>query len=133
MCERALAAPSSVSVENLAVLGPGAGGHHGHSSRGPTGGGVRRDDAARDRLGPVLCADVVRCVNRQRGGEVEYCRNNSSGLLLGCWIRQHKFQHFTSAWWITNWRDRMAETGRARLQSLQLFQPGSALSLEQSA
>ena len=78
---------------------------------------------------PTWCG----AVNRQRGGEVEYCRNNSSGLLLGCWIRQHKFQHFTSAWWITNWRDRMAETGRARLQSLQLFQPGSALSLEQSA
>jgi hypothetical protein len=52
---------------------------------------------------PTWCG----AVNRQRGGEVEYCRNNSSGLLLGCWIRQHKFQHFTSAWWITNWRDRM--------------------------
>ena len=46
---------------------------------------------------PTWCG----AVNRQRGGEVEYCRNNSFGLLLGCWIRQHKFQHFTSAWWIT--------------------------------
>jgi hypothetical protein len=78
---------------------------------------------------PTWCG----AVNRQRGGEVEYCRNNSSGLLLGCWIRQHKFQHFTSAWWITNWRDRMRGIWRARRQSLQLFQPGSALSLEQSA
>jgi len=45
-------------------------------------------------------------VNRRRGGEIEYCRNNSSGLLLGCWIRQHKYQKFTQAWWSTSWRDR---------------------------
>jgi hypothetical protein len=52
---------------------------------------------------PTWCG----AVNRQRGNEVEYCRNNSSGLLLGCWIRQHKLQHFRRAWWATNWRDRM--------------------------
>jgi hypothetical protein len=52
---------------------------------------------------PVWCG----AINRERGGGVEYCRNNSSGLLLGCWIRQHKFQRFTMAWWATSWRDRM--------------------------
>jgi hypothetical protein len=52
---------------------------------------------------PTWCG----AVNRKRGDDVEYCRNNSSGLLLGCWIRQHKFQRFTRAWWTINWRDRM--------------------------
>jgi hypothetical protein len=46
-------------------------------------------------------------INRKRGREVEYCRNNSSGLLLGCRIRQHKLQRFKRAWWTTAWRDRM--------------------------
>ena len=36
---------------------------------------------------PTWCG----AVNRKRGAEVEYCRNNASGLLLGCRIRQHKF------------------------------------------
>ncbi len=40
-------------------------------------------------------------VNPRCGGEIEYCRNNSSGLLLGCWIRQHKYQRFTQPWWGT--------------------------------
>lgn len=52
---------------------------------------------------PTWCG----AVNRTRGNDVEYCRNNSSGLLLGCWIRQHKFQRFKLAWWTTSWRDRM--------------------------
>jgi hypothetical protein len=52
---------------------------------------------------PVWCG----AVNRERGKGVEYCRNNSYGLLLGCWIRQHKFQRFNHAWWTTSWRDRM--------------------------
>jgi hypothetical protein len=52
---------------------------------------------------PTWCG----AVNRTRSNEVEYCRNNSSGLLLGCWIRQHKFQRFKLAWWTTSWRDRM--------------------------
>jgi hypothetical protein len=56
---------------------------------------------------PVWCG----AVNRERGRGVEYCRNNSSGLLLGCWIREHKFQRFRRAWWSsTNWRDRMSGT-----------------------
>jgi hypothetical protein len=45
-------------------------------------------------------------LNRRRGDEMEYCRNNSSGLLPGCWIRQHRYQKFTQAWWSTSWRDR---------------------------
>jgi hypothetical protein len=52
---------------------------------------------------PVWCG----AVNRERGKGVEYCRNNSSGLLLGSWIRQHKFQRFHQAWWATSWRDRL--------------------------
>jgi hypothetical protein len=55
---------------------------------------------------PVWCG----AVNRERGRGVEYCRNNSSGLLLGCRIRQHKFQRFTSTWWSIGWRDRMRGT-----------------------
>lgn len=45
-------------------------------------------------------------VNRPRGKAIEYCRNNASGLLLGCRINQHKFQRFKRAWWSTSWRDR---------------------------
>lgn len=37
---------------------------------------------------PVTCGAPV----RTRGGSVEGCRNNAHGLLLGCWIRQHRFQ-----------------------------------------
>ena len=51
---------------------------------------------------PTWCG----AVNRRRGEAVEYCRNNASGLLLGCRIRQHKFQRLTRAWWTTGWRDR---------------------------
>jgi hypothetical protein len=52
---------------------------------------------------PTWCG----AVNRRRGNDVEYCRNNSSGLLLGCWIRQHKFQRLTRTWWTTSWHERM--------------------------
>lgn len=52
---------------------------------------------------PTTCG----AINRTRGGnEVEYCRNNSSGLLLGCRIRQHKWQRFKSAWWHSSWREK---------------------------
>jgi hypothetical protein len=56
----------------------------------------------------ALFGAPTRCgaVNRQRGSEIEYCRNNSSGLMLGCHLRQHKFQRFTQAWWNTSWQDR---------------------------
>jgi len=53
-------------------------------------------------VAPTWCG----AVNRRRGSEIQYCRNNSSGLLLGCRIQDHKFQHFKSAWWQTSWRDR---------------------------
>ncbi len=48
---------------------------------------------------PTSCG----AVDRRRG---EYCRNNSSGLMLGCHLPQHKYQRFTQAWWDTSWRDR---------------------------
>lgn len=51
---------------------------------------------------PLTCG----AVNRGRGDAVEYCRNNSSGMLLGCWIRNHKWQRFTRAWWNSSWRDK---------------------------
>lgn len=51
---------------------------------------------------PTWCG----ALNRKRGAEVDYCRNNASGLLLGCRIRQHKFQRFTRAWWTSSWHDR---------------------------
>ena len=52
---------------------------------------------------PVWCG----AVNRRHGKEVEYCRNNSSGLLLGCRICQHKLQKFTGFWWAMTWSDHM--------------------------
>lgn len=52
---------------------------------------------------PVWCG----AVNRTRSsGQVEYCRNNSSGLLLGCnRVRQHKWQKLQNLWWTTRWRE----------------------------
>src|SRR5215204_4463699 len=52
---------------------------------------------------PTWCG----AVNRKRGKEVEYCRNNSSGLLLGCHIRQHKWHLLKRSWWTDSWSDRM--------------------------
>ncbi|MFC7622036.1 hypothetical protein [Microlunatus sp. GCM10028923] len=50
---------------------------------------------------PVTCG----AANRIRAGDdAEFCRNNSAGMLLGCWIREHKWQHFTKAWWSSSWR-----------------------------
>jgi hypothetical protein len=37
-------------------------------------------------VAPTWCG----AVNRRRGSEIQYCRNNSSGLLLGCRIQDHK-------------------------------------------
>jgi hypothetical protein len=54
---------------------------------------------------PVTCG----AVNRTRaGGAVEYCRNNSSGLLLGCSVRNHKKQKFQSLFWGTRWHTNTA-------------------------
>lgn len=50
---------------------------------------------------PVTCG----AVNRTRAGtQTEFCRNNSEGMLLGCWIRDHKWQHFKKSWWTSSWR-----------------------------
>ncbi|GAB3758077.1 hypothetical protein [Microlunatus parietis] len=51
---------------------------------------------------PATCA----AINRQRGDQIELCRNNSSGLLLGCRIRQHKWQKLKTAWWHGNLREK---------------------------
>ncbi len=58
-------------------------------------------------IGYVLFQAPVWCgaQNRTRGQNVEYCRNNSSGLLLGCWLRQHKWQKFKTPWWGAKWRE----------------------------
>jgi hypothetical protein len=51
---------------------------------------------------PVWCG----AVNRKRSREIEYCRNNSSGLLLGCnQVRQHKWQKLQGLWWTSRWRE----------------------------
>lgn len=58
----------------------------------------------------LLGAPAVCCaVNRQKGpgGESLYCRNNSSGLLLGCnQVRAHKMQKFHGLWWTEMLRGR---------------------------
>ena len=60
-------------------------------------------------LAPAWCG----AVNRKRGREIEFCRNNSLGLLLGCHLAQHRSQklkmlfyekrwaHFTRGMWVT--------------------------------
>lgn len=51
---------------------------------------------------PAYCG----AINRQRGGDVEFCRNNSAGLLLGCHLRQHKWSKFGQQWWSLGWRQK---------------------------
>lgn len=50
------------------------------------------------------------CCSETRTGE--RCRNNSHGLLMGCWIRQHKWQRlrdvFVSRHWQTTLRSLLA-------------------------
>jgi hypothetical protein len=53
---------------------------------------------------PATCAAINRIA--QRAGEVDYCRNNSGGMLLGCHIRQHKFQKLKGVWWAQSWRNK---------------------------
>ena len=57
-------------------------------------------------LWSLFSAPCVCCaVNRERttGGEPTYCRNNSTGLLLGCnQVRSHKLQKLTTRlWWFS--------------------------------
>lgn len=42
------------------------------------------------------------CGAEGRGGK--QCRNNSHGLLLGCWIRQHKWQRVKDVFVSRRWR-----------------------------
>ncbi|MEV6632305.1 hypothetical protein AB0M54_16305 [Actinoplanes sp. NPDC051470] len=53
---------------------------------------------------PATCAAINRIT--QRTGEVDYCRNNCGGMLLGCHVRQHKFQKFKTLWWQQSWRNK---------------------------
>jgi hypothetical protein len=46
---------------------------------------------------PLTCGAEVRTG--------EHCRNNSHGLLLGCWIRQHKWQRARDIFVSRKWRD----------------------------
>ena len=46
---------------------------------------------------PLTCGAEVRTG--------EHCRNNSHGLLLGCWIRQHKWQRARDLFFSRKWRD----------------------------
>lgn len=53
---------------------------------------------------PLTCCAEIRTGER--------CRNNSHGLLMGCWIRQHKWQRFrdvfVSHYWQTTLRSLLA-------------------------
>lgn len=46
---------------------------------------------------PLTCGAEI------RGGM--RCRNNSHGLLLGCWIRQHKWQRLRDIFVSRKWQD----------------------------
>jgi hypothetical protein len=46
---------------------------------------------------PVWCG----AANRQTG---TFCRNNSHGLMMGCSLRQHKWQKFKGLWYRGRWR-----------------------------
>lgn len=48
---------------------------------------------------PLTCGAEI----RDGGG----CRNNSHGILLGCWIRQHKWQRVKDIFISRKWRDVM--------------------------
>ena len=46
---------------------------------------------------PLSCCAEIRSGLR--------CRNNSHGLLLGCWVRQHKWQRFRDVFVSRKWRE----------------------------
>jgi hypothetical protein len=46
---------------------------------------------------PLTCGAEVRTG--------DHCRNNSHGLLLGCWIRQHKWQRARDVFVSRRWRN----------------------------
>jgi hypothetical protein len=45
---------------------------------------------------PLTCYAEIRSGDR--------CRNNSHGLLMGCWIRQHKWQRFREVFVSRRWQ-----------------------------
>jgi hypothetical protein len=47
---------------------------------------------------PLTCGAPVR-------KEGDHCRNNSHGILLGCWIRQHKWQRVKDIFVSRKWGD----------------------------
>lgn len=55
---------------------------------------------------PVYCG----AINRKRSGGVEFCRNNSTGLILGCYLRQHKWKKLGREWWSYGWREKTKGT-----------------------
>lgn len=76
---------------------------------------------------PVYCG----AINRRRGSVVEFCRNNSFGLLLGCHLRQHKWQKLGSDWWSLSWREKtqgLWSGGQAKLATLS-FVVGTVVSV----
>lgn len=51
----------------------------------------------------------------------DHCRNNSHGILLGCWIRQHKWQRAKDIFVSREWRDvlhNLTESPRDKLGTL---------------
>ena len=66
-------------------------------------GRVCRDpDRVVARAGLLPCASALTCGAEARGGK--QCRNNSHGILLGCWIRQHKWQRVKDVFVSRRWR-----------------------------
>lgn len=68
---------------------------------------------------PTYCGAINR--SSVRDSAVQYCRNNSSGLLLGCNLRQHKWQKFHGVFWTGQLRERtrgMFDSPSAKLQTL---------------
>ncbi|SCF25099.1 hypothetical protein GA0074695_4800 [Micromonospora viridifaciens] len=76
---------------------------------------------------PVYCG----AINRKRGGVIEFCRNNSAGLILGCHLRQHKLQKLGRDWWSLGWRQKtegLWSGGQAKLATLS-FVVGTVVSV----
>ncbi|MCF0091937.1 hypothetical protein B0E54_00757 [Micromonospora sp. MH99] len=76
---------------------------------------------------PVFCG----AINRRRGSLVEFCRNNSTGLILGCHLRQHKWQKFGREWWSLGWRQKsegLWTGGQAKMATLS-FVVGTVVSV----
>lgn len=65
---------------------------------------------------PLTCGVEIRSGDR--------CRNNSHGILLGCWIRQHKWQRFRDIFVSRKWRDvfhDLTESPKDKLGTISAF------------